>query len=229
MLWSSTLPRESRYDARGGTRGGRRLPLREAAEVLGVSKDAVRQRVKRGTIRSDKGEDGRVYVYVDASSEATTDGVHSTGGAADELLERTEELITTLREQLQAERQAHAEARRLLAAALERIPPQLPAPEDASESPQPRRDRTAPPTPAESRRRAHGVRGGGAGWKVSRSWSYATRGRSRGMRGPGSRDGSCSRLELSAPRASPQPSPDQGSRSGSAARRRTRSGGSASG
>jgi hypothetical protein len=143
MLWSSTLPRESRYDARGGTRGGRRLPLREAAEVLGVSKDAVRQRVKRGTIRSDKGEDGRVYVYVDASSEATTDGVHSTGGAADELLERTEELITTLREQLQAERQAHAEARRLLAAALERIPPQLPAPEDASESPQPRPDRTA--------------------------------------------------------------------------------------
>jgi hypothetical protein len=135
MLWSSTLPRESRYDARGGTRGGRRLPLREAAEVLGVSKDAVRQRVKRGTIRSDKGEDGRVYVYVDASSEATTDGVHSTGGAADELLERTEEL--------QAERQAHAEARRLLAAALERIPPQLPAPEDASESPQPRSDRTA--------------------------------------------------------------------------------------
>jgi hypothetical protein len=94
-----------------------------------------------------------VYVYVDASSEATTDGVHSTGGAADELLERTEEQITTLREQLQAERQAHAEARRLLAAALERIPPQLPAPEDASESPQARRDRTAPPTPAESRRR----------------------------------------------------------------------------
>ena len=84
-----------------------------------------------------------MYVYVDASSEATTDGVHSTGGAADELLERTEELITTLREQLQAERQAHAEARRLLAAALERIPPQLPAPEDASESPQPRPDRTA--------------------------------------------------------------------------------------
>jgi IS30 family transposase len=109
----------------GGPREGRRLPLREAAEVLGVSKDAVRQRVKRGTIRSDKGEDGRVYVYVDASSETTTDGVHSTGRAADELLECTEELITTLREQLQAERQAHAEARRLLAAALERIPPRL--------------------------------------------------------------------------------------------------------
>src|SRR5215212_1676612 len=33
-------------------------------------------------------------------------------------------------------RQAHAEARRLLAAALERIPPQLEAPQDAPESPE---------------------------------------------------------------------------------------------
>jgi hypothetical protein len=36
--------------------------------------------------------------------------------------DRTSELIDTLREQLEAERQAHSEARRLLAAALERIP-----------------------------------------------------------------------------------------------------------
>ncbi len=36
--------------------------------------------------------------------------------------DRTAELIATLREQLAAERQAHAEARRLLMAALERIP-----------------------------------------------------------------------------------------------------------
>jgi hypothetical protein len=47
--------------------------------------------------------------------------------------------------QLEAERQAHAEARRLLMAALERIPPQLEAPrgspetgEDASEGAEPR-------------------------------------------------------------------------------------------
>jgi hypothetical protein len=40
----------------------------------------------------------------------------------------------TLREQLEAERQAHAEARRLLAAALERIPALEPPPE-APESP----------------------------------------------------------------------------------------------
>jgi hypothetical protein len=38
--------------------------------------------------------------------------------------------------QLEAERQAHAEARRLLMAALERIPPQLEAPSEARESPE---------------------------------------------------------------------------------------------
>jgi hypothetical protein len=44
------------------------------------------------------------------------------------------QLVTVLREQLAAERQAHAEARRLLMAALERIPPQLEAPQKATEA-----------------------------------------------------------------------------------------------
>ena len=47
-----------------------------------------------------------------------------------------DETIATLRDQLEAERQAHAEARRLLMAALERIPPQLEAPSEAREPPQ---------------------------------------------------------------------------------------------
>jgi hypothetical protein len=118
----------------GARRGERRLPLREAAELLGVSKDALRQRIKRGTVRSDKGEDGRVYVYVDASTLASTHGVHNTA-TAEQAPDRTQELISTLREQLQVERQAHAEARRLLAAALERIPPQLEAPSEAQGTP----------------------------------------------------------------------------------------------
>jgi hypothetical protein len=130
---------------RRGVRVGERLSLREAAEVLGVSKDAVRQRVRRDTIRSERGEDGRVYVYLDESSEAATDGKLS--DTVPQSSDRTAELISTLREQVQAERQAHAETRRLLAAALERIPPQLEAPQDGSESAQPR---SGTPTPAEA-------------------------------------------------------------------------------
>jgi hypothetical protein len=47
----------------------RRVTLREAADILGVSKEAVRKRVIRGTLRSDKGEDGRRYVYLDAGGD----------------------------------------------------------------------------------------------------------------------------------------------------------------
>ena len=47
--------------------------------------------------------------------------------------DRTSEHIATLREQLQAERQAHSEARRLLAAAMERIPA-IEAPQETSEA-----------------------------------------------------------------------------------------------
>jgi hypothetical protein len=49
----------------GERRSERRMHLSEAANLLGVSKDAVRMRVKRGMPRSEKGEDGRVYVKSD--------------------------------------------------------------------------------------------------------------------------------------------------------------------
>ena len=42
----------------------RRVTIREAAILLGVSEGAVRKRVDRGTLEHDKGEDGRVYVYL---------------------------------------------------------------------------------------------------------------------------------------------------------------------
>ena len=52
----------------------RRVTLKEAALVLGVSKEAVRKRVIRGTLRSDKGADGRVYVYLDDGGDEPPTG-----------------------------------------------------------------------------------------------------------------------------------------------------------
>jgi hypothetical protein len=46
-------------------RGVVRLTIQETAHQLGVSEGAVRKRVNRGTLRSEKEEDGRVYVYLD--------------------------------------------------------------------------------------------------------------------------------------------------------------------
>ena len=51
-------------------RTDRRVHLSEAAEILGVSKDAVRMRVKRGTLRSVKEEDGRAYVCMNVIPDA---------------------------------------------------------------------------------------------------------------------------------------------------------------
>jgi excisionase family DNA binding protein len=47
-----------------------RLTVSEAAEKLQISKDAVRKRIQRGTLRHDKTLDGHVYVYLDEDGEA---------------------------------------------------------------------------------------------------------------------------------------------------------------
>ncbi len=112
-----------------------RLTLRQAAARLGVSESAIRKRVERGTLRSDKGSDGRRYVYLATGADTVADEGEDTSvtGERDALISELRAHNGTLREQLQAERQAHAEARRLLMAALERIPPQLEAPQEPSE------------------------------------------------------------------------------------------------
>jgi len=113
-----------------------RLTLRQAATRLGVSESAIRKRVERDTLRSDKGADGRRYVYLDTGADAVTDEGADTSatGERDALISELRAHNDTLREQLKAERQAHAEARRLLMAALERIPPQLEAPRESPQT-----------------------------------------------------------------------------------------------
>ena len=132
---------------------GQRASVREAAELLGTTVDAIRKRVQRGTIPYEKASDGRVWIVLDAVQDSAghrqdTDTPRSDSAA---LISAKDETIAALRDQLEAERQAHAEARRLLMAALERIPPQLEAPQEARESPETveeapdRADRAEPP------------------------------------------------------------------------------------
>ena len=122
-------------DARRGTR--RRLTVQDAADALGVTVDAVRSRVKRGTIAHER-EGGRVYVLLGGDeSHPGRDQYTDQGGdqGAGESEDRTAELIATLREQLQAERQAHSEARRIIAGLVERIPA-IEAPQESTEASQ---------------------------------------------------------------------------------------------
>lgn len=105
----------------------RRLNAREAAEALGISVDALRMRCRRGTLECEHDENGRLNVWLD------TDEPQSDTSA---LISAKDETIRVLQEQLESERKAHSEARRLLAAALERIPPQLEAPSEAQDQAQ---------------------------------------------------------------------------------------------
>lgn len=103
----------------------RRVDLREAAGILDTTVDAVRKRVKRGSLEGDKGADGRVYVWLGLDQTVSPEDV-----SASALVKAKDETIELLRQQLEQEREANRENRRLLAAALERIP-ELTAPEEA--------------------------------------------------------------------------------------------------
>ncbi len=116
--------------------GTRRVTLREAAEELGVSIEAVRKRVKRESLRSDKGPDGRVYVYLDVGGGVGGVASHPQaeveGGELVEELRRQNEY---LREQLDIRTEELREHRRLLAGLIERVP-QLEAPSEQPEAPE---------------------------------------------------------------------------------------------
>ena len=87
-----------------------RVTIQEAARRLGVKEDAVRKRIQRGSIRHEKDEDGRVYVWVDTTQDTTQDATQDT--TQDESLEILKDQVRYLREQLDAEREARTEERR---------------------------------------------------------------------------------------------------------------------
>lgn len=93
----------------------RRVTLAEASRVLGISKEGVRKRVKRGKLRSDKGPDNRVYVYLPFGGDAGTPGPGSEQAAKGELFEQMEARITDLKDQLDQEREARRRADHIIA------------------------------------------------------------------------------------------------------------------
>jgi predicted nucleic acid-binding Zn-ribbon protein len=123
------------------TETGRKVTVAEAARVLDTTAEAIRSRIKRGTLQSIK-ENKTVYVLLrpdQTTTEQRPDADQTTARSqsdATALIAEMRDHIEDLREQLEAERQAHSEARRLLLSALEKIPAAIEPP--ASEAPEPR-------------------------------------------------------------------------------------------
>ena len=123
-----------------GETPGRRLTVAEASEALGITAEAVRSRIKRRTLRTTR-EGGTVYVLLRDTDRAQpdTDRARPVEEAppdrTDALIDALAGQVEDLRGQLQAERQAHAEARRIIAGLVERIPA-LEPPSEPRESPE---------------------------------------------------------------------------------------------
>jgi hypothetical protein len=75
----------------------RRFTVPEAAEVLGVTIEAVRGRIKRDTLAHEKGEDGTVYVLLNADQSQST---HDQSTAQTLIVERLENEVRFLREEV---------------------------------------------------------------------------------------------------------------------------------
>jgi uncharacterized membrane protein YccC len=130
-----------------------RVTVADAALLLGISEDAVRSRLRRGTLRRETGKDGTVFVVLGTDRPAanqrptddrqtaqqvnrpTTDqatddtGEDGSNHYRDELLEVLRDEVSHLRDQLDRERDASAELRRIVAGLVQRVPELEAAPE----------------------------------------------------------------------------------------------------
>lgn len=116
---------------------GRWVDLREAAELLGTSTEAVRKRATRGSLRSEKRDDGRVVVWVDddqTEGGREAQGEASANGGA--LVEVLAEQVSYLKAQLDIRAEELRRKDHIIAGLVERVPA-LDAPAEASAPSQP--------------------------------------------------------------------------------------------
>ena len=107
-----------------------RVTVAEAAQRLGITPNAVRQRISRGNMQYDKDENGRVYVYLDPNEHVRQEVGDS---SRDELVEELRSRVQYLERELQVREEEARRKDHLLAAALERIPAIEPPPDTPSE------------------------------------------------------------------------------------------------
>ena len=107
--------------------------------MLGISEGAVRARIHRGTLETER-ESGTVYVRLNGD-DTTNDRTEQS-----ELVQTLREYNAALERQLNAERDASAELRRIVAGLVQRIP-ELEAPSEPRESPETATEDEAEPRP----------------------------------------------------------------------------------
>jgi hypothetical protein len=110
-----------------------RLTVAQAADALSISQDAVRKRIARGTIRHDRDESGRVFVYLVPSETVHKTDQDTQQDAASKTVQDV--YIRSLEDQIAFLRRELERKDTILLNLTERIP-QLEAPSEPRESPQ---------------------------------------------------------------------------------------------
>jgi hypothetical protein len=113
-----------------------RYTVPEAAQALGISPEAVRNRLSRGTLKSVK-EAGTVYVLLEADRMRHTGDtpIDRPTDTPPELVDQMQARIDSLERQLEQAHERDRENRRIIAALTSRIPA-IEAPSEQRESPE---------------------------------------------------------------------------------------------
>jgi excisionase family DNA binding protein len=111
------------------SREGEGTTVAEAARLLSITEGAVRKRVERGKLAAERTTDGRLVVYLDATTTTTTrdttrDTTHDRPqqSRGDRYTRSLEDQVEYLRRQLERRDEELREHRRLLAGFIERVP-----------------------------------------------------------------------------------------------------------
>jgi hypothetical protein len=120
-----------------GHTSSNRVSVYQAAEIMGVTVDAIRKRVSRGTISHERDEDGRVWVVLDTDQDAASKvrDADQPQSASDALISEMRNRIAFLEQEMEAWRE---ESRRKdtiimnMTEAMKALNP--PAPEGSSET-----------------------------------------------------------------------------------------------
>jgi excisionase family DNA binding protein len=126
---------------------GRKLTVSEAANDLGISADAIRSRIKRGTLPTVR-EGGRVFVVLGDTGRPSAQAQPTTPPGEDRLYQEMQARIHYLESQVEEEREARRRADTLLARLMDRMP-ELEAPSEVRESPETAMGSEAEPKRAE--------------------------------------------------------------------------------
>jgi hypothetical protein len=129
-----------------GHRLGQRYSIPDAAKVLDLTEEAVRQRVKRGTLDSIK-VDGKLFVLLDTDTSQDQSNrekrpvdhtlghrLNDTSNDTSRLVDALEDEVAHLRRQLDQANERDRENRRIIAGLVQRVP-ELEAVPEQRESP----------------------------------------------------------------------------------------------